>query len=132
MQNLKGFWDFAYLVWPPCIRTAEALGFHDFRQKFLLGHLNSHFNKESLENFLVSKGFEPVLIAWRDPGEVMSLRRIDKGIFQHHIRLFVDGEIRAHYEYSPEARPFDHFWEALFKPETEFFKKLLGEYLVAN
>ena len=132
MENLKSFWNFAYKVWPSCIRTAEILGFHGFRQHYLLGHLNSHYNKENFEQFLLGAGFEPTVIAWCDPGEVLSVRRIDKGIFQHNVRLFIDGEIRAHYEYSPESHPIDHFWEALFEPETEFFKKLLGEYLIPD
>lgn len=132
MENLKFFWSLAYRVWPPCIRTAEVLGLHNFRQKFLLGHLNAHFNKESVERFLLSRGFERAVIAWHDPGEVLSVRRIDKAIFQYHIRLFIDGEIRAHYEYSPESHPLDHVFEARFDPETAFFKNLLGDYLIAE
>jgi hypothetical protein len=130
MENLKFFWSLAYRVWPPCIRTAEILGFHGFRQNYLLGSLSKRFTKEEFEKYLIDKGFELTVIAWRDPGEVLSVRRIDREVFQHHIRLFDDGEIRAHYEYSPESRPYDHFWEARFDPETEFFKTLLGEYLV--
>lgn len=130
MEELRFFWSVAYYVWPPCIRTAECFGFHDFRQNFLLGRLNSNYNRESLEAFLLQKGFEPAVLAWRDPGEILSMRKVDKGIFQHHIRLFIDGELRAHYEYSPESRPIDHIFEVVFKPETGFFKKLLGDYLV--
>lgn len=124
------FWSIAYRVWPTCIRTVEKLGFHNFRQKFLLGHLNSNYNKEQFAEFLRSKGFETAIIAWRDPGEVLSVRRVNDAIYQYHIRLFLDGEIRAHYEYSPESRPIDHVREAYFVPETEFFQKLMGEYLV--
>lgn len=122
----------AYRVWPPCIRAAEKLGLHNFRQKYLLGHLNSNFNKESMENLLFRKGFERAVIAWRDPGEVLSMRKIDGSAFQYHIRLFIDGEIRGHYEYSPESHPLDHFFETRFEPATEFFAKLLGSYLIAS
>lgn len=121
-----------YRVWPPCIRTAEKLGFHNFRQKHLLGHLNSNFNRESLERMLKQNSFENALIAWRDPGEVLSMRKIDKGVFQYHIRLFIDGEIRGHYEYSPESHPFDHFFEVVFEPATDFFRALLGDYLIVE
>jgi hypothetical protein len=108
------------------------LGFHSFRQNYLLGHLNANFNKESFEKTLKENGFEKAVIAWRDPGEVLSMRKIDKEIYQYHVRLFIDGEIRAHYEYSPESHPLDHIFEAFFNPETEYFKKLLGKYLIAT
>jgi len=132
MERIKFFWNLAYRVWPPCIRGAERLGFHNFRQKYLLGHLNANFNKESLENTLRENGFERAVIAWRDPGEVLSMRKIRNGTFQHHVRLFIDGEIRAHYEYSPESHPISHLFEARFDPETEFFIKLLGNYLIVE
>lgn len=132
MERLRLFWSLAYIVWPPCIRTAEILGFHGIRQHYLLGTLNKGFKKEEFEKYLTSKGFELTVIAWRDPGEVLSMRRIDKEVFQYHIRLFEDGEIRAHHEYTPESRPIDHFMEAHFEPETEFFKNLLGEYLISD
>lgn len=121
-----------YRVWPPCIRTAERLGFHNFRQKYFLGHLNANYNKDNFIAFLAAQGFERAKIAWRDPGEVLSMRKIHRDIFQYHIRLFIDGEIRAHYEYSPESHPLDHFFEVRFDPETEFFKRLLGDYLIVS
>ncbi len=132
MERIKFFWGIAYRVWPPFIRAAERLGFHNFRQHFLLGHLNANYNKEELTALLVEQGFEFARIAWRDPGEVLSMRRIEKSAFQYHIRLFIDGEIRAHYEYSPESHPIGHLLEVQFKPETYFFRKLLGEYLVTD
>ena len=103
---------------------------HNFRQHYLLGHLNSNYNKDALAGLLTDNGFEPALIAWRDPGEILSMRKIEKHIFQYHIRLFIDGEIRAHYEYSPESHPIDHLMETRFSPETDFFITLFGRYLV--
>jgi len=108
----------------------ERLGFHEFRQKFFLGHLNSNYNKASLAGMLSDNGFEKAVIAWQDPGEILSMRKIHNGIYQYHVRLFIDGEIRAHYEYSPESHPIDHVMEVYFKPETEYFINLLGNYLV--
>lgn len=122
----------AYRVWPPCIRAVERLGLHNFRQKYLLGHLNSNFNKESLSKRLVEEGFEHAVIAWKDPGEVLSMRKVVEGIYQYHVRLFIDGEIRAHYEYSPESHPIDHLLETRFEPAVEFFAGLLGEYLIVE
>ncbi|MES2087965.1 MAG: hypothetical protein V4467_03140 [Patescibacteria group bacterium] len=132
MEKIRFFWNIAYRVWPPCIRTAEKLGFHNFRQKFLLGRLNSQFNKSELAKLLYAAGFEAAVIAWHDPGQVLSMRKIDSEIYQYHLRLFVDGEIRAHYEYSPESHPLSHFLEARFEPRTEIFKEFLGNYLVAE
>jgi hypothetical protein len=132
MEKIRFFWNLAYQVWPPIIRTVEKLGFHDFRQKYLLGHLNANYNRLDLEAYLFDQGFELAKIAWKDPGEVLSMRKIDKEIFQYHIRLFIDGEIRAHYEYSPESHPLLHIKEACFNPETEYFRKLLGVYLIGR
>lgn len=119
-------------MWAPCTRVFEVLGFHNHRQRFFLGYLNSIYDKNSFEIRLRQKGFETPPLAWRDPGELFSLRKIDNGIFQYHIRLFVDGEIRAHYEYSPESHPFDHFWEIGFEPKTDFFKNFLGDCLIGD
>ncbi len=130
MEKVRFVWNILYRVWPPCTRCAEKLGLHNFRQKYLLGHLNSNFNKQNLENLLARHGFERARLAWRDPGELFSMRKIDKEIFQYHLRLFIDGEIRAHYEYSPESHPISHLLERKFNPETEFFRKLLGQHLV--
>ncbi len=95
-----------------------------------MGRLNPKYSRENLKDFLLAKGFELTKISWHDPGEALDMRKVDKEIFQYHIRLFADGEIHAHYEYSPEAHPWGHFWESRFGPETEFFDELLGEYLV--
>ena len=130
MGKIKIFWNFAYKVWPPCIRVAQIFGMHNFRQKYLLGHLNSNYNRDELRDLLLKHGFEIALIAWHDPGEVLSMRKIDRNIFQYHVRLFIDGEIRAHHEYSPEAHPINHLMETRFAPETSFFMGLLSQYLV--
>lgn len=119
-----------YVIWPPFIRMSETLGFHNFRQKYIVGQLCKDLSKESLLDFLHSQGYEKALIAWRDPGEVLSVRKIDKKIFQYHIRLFKDGEIRAHYEYSPESYPMRHFFETHFVPKVEIFKELLKDFLI--
>ena len=130
MERYTGFWSLFYKVWPPCTRALEALGFHNHRQRYLLGRIGTRYGREDLKCFLTEKGFEHAILAWQDPGEVLSMRRVKDRIFQYHIRLFIDGEIRAHYEYSPEAHTFKHFFEHHFEPETEFFLNLFGEYLV--
>ncbi|MSR78984.1 MAG: hypothetical protein EXS59_02455 [Candidatus Taylorbacteria bacterium] len=130
MEKYKSFWSFFYKIWPPCTRVFEKLGFHDLRQRYLLGRLATKCNIDEFQEYLRNKGFHPVELAWRDPGEIFSMRKIDKGIYQFHIRIFRDGEILGHYEYSPESHILKHFLEIGFKPETESFRQILGECLV--
>ena len=114
MERYTSFWSLFYKVWPPCTRVLEALGFHNQRQRYVLGSLEPRYDEDDLRGFLTDRGFEHAILAWKDPGEVLSVRRVHNRIFQYHIRLFEDGEIRAHYEYSPEAHTFKHFFEHHF------------------
>jgi len=57
------------------------------------------------------------------------MRKKEGKEFQYHIRLFKDKEIRAHYEYSPEAHPITHCFCVHQEAKKEYFKKLLNEYL---
>ncbi|MCR4311530.1 MAG: hypothetical protein NUV54_03145 [Candidatus Taylorbacteria bacterium] len=130
MERLTLLWNFLYRAWPPVTRVIEKLGFHDFRQKYLLGKLASPYDVHRLQALLTSSGFTRAVLAWKDPGEVLSMRRVHHKKFQYHIRLFNDGEIRGHYEYAPEANPYKHVFESRFEPEFEFFSALLGDALV--
>jgi len=124
------FWRIVYIVWPPVIRLLEFIKVHNYRQKFLLGNLSPNYNKENLVEFLLKKDFEFGIIAYKDPGEILGMRRLDTPLYQYHVRLFEDGEIRGHYEYTPEARPISHALEIGFESRDNFFKEILGEYLV--
>ena len=44
--------------------------------------------------------------------------------------MFKDGEIRGHYEETPEDHPIAHFEEKVFGPRTEKFKEWLGDWAV--
>ncbi len=125
-------WKIIYVVYPPILRILEALHFHHVRQDFLLGTLNPKYEDIDLENLLLDKGFSPAVLAWKDPGEIFSLRLIDKKIFQYHIRLFNDREIREHYEYSSEGNPFNHVFSVGVRDDRHFFISLLGDYLITN
>lgn len=126
----KVFWKVIYVIWPPVLRLIEILRLHNIRQKFFLGHLNSDFSKENFVNLLLDQGFEVDIIAYKDPGQIVGMRKLDTPLYQYHIRLFVDGEIRGHYEYSPEARPVAHSFEVGIKSGKDFFEKILANYLV--
>ena len=126
----KFFWRVIYVIWPPVLRLIEFLKIHNSRQKYLLGHLSLNNNIETLTEFLLTQGFELDLIALRDPGQILGMRKLDTPLYQYHIRLFCDGEIRGHYEYSPEAKPIAHSFENGIEPRKDFFNKILTGYLV--
>lgn len=78
------------------------------RQPFLLGKLS--VSKEGGVAYLKTQGFFDNRIAWPDPGQTVSMRRLcdEKNGWQYHIRFFEDGEIRGHYERTPEDFPWQH------------------------
>ena len=125
----KIFWRIIYRIWPPVLRLIEFLKIHNARQRYLLGYLSPDYNREQLIEFLLMQGFEFAYIAFKDPGEVLGMRRLDTPLYQYHIRLFKDGEIRGHYEYTPEARPVAHSIETGMQHRKDVFQKLLGQYL---
>lgn len=102
---------------------------HDIRQPFLIGKLRDGRAPQDLLEYLASQGFRKNSLAWIDRGEVFSVRCLLSLYHQYHIRLFDDGEIRGHYEWTPEARPFDHILERGFEERREEFLAILGEWV---
>ena len=102
----------------------------DGRQQFALGWLAPGKSFDDFLEHLAPHGFENHFIAWQDGGQVISIRKIIDYRFQYHIRLFADGEIRGHYEYTPECRPFAHLTEKLFEPRREEFFAFLGDLVL--
>lgn len=123
------FWKIIYIIYPPILRVLEALHFHNKRQEFLLGMLGLKCTPQDFQKFLVEKGFFKAILAWQDPGEVLSLRKIDNKKFQYHIRLFNDREIRGHYEFSSERNPFKHIFNIGFQDRRDYIKSLVDDYL---
>jgi len=101
------------------------------RQKYHIGWLAPRKTLEGLKKHLHEKwSFGNHFVAWTDDGQVLSWRKLTDFKDQYHLRVFEDGEIRGHYEYTPEAHPIDHFGE---KGETERkadFLKFLGDFVV--
>ncbi len=118
-----------YRVYPPILRVFERLRFHRGRQPYLLGELAAPYTQEDLSGYLALQGFEPAILAWKDDGEILSMRRIDDQRFQYHLRLFSDGKIHGHYEYSSEGYPWGHVTEKVFESRETFFREFLGKYL---
>ena len=105
---------------------------HYGRQEFLIGIVAPNESLESVAIHLVAQGFGNDFVAWRDEGEVVSLRKVIDFKHQYHIRLFYDGEVRGHYEYTPEASPFLHLEEVDFFDKREDFLAVLGELVVPH
>lgn len=123
------FWQSVYRVYPPVLRALERAGVHAVRQEFLIGRLRPQIEPAELASHLKSKGFEPAILAWRDPGEILGVRKLERKVFQYHLRLFSDGELRGHYEHSSEGNPWAHVTGRGFEARDEYFRQLLGAYL---
>ena len=128
----RHFWKIIYVIYPPVLRFLEAFRIHSKRQNFLIGTLNGKFPLKDLEQFLIERDYHLGVLSWRDPGEILNLRKLEGECYQYHIRVFDDGEIRVHYEYSSESNPLGHVLESLFEPRYEYFQELLGEYLICS
>lgn len=101
------------------------------RQPYHLGWLAPGKTLEELEKHLHSEwGFGNHFIAWKDKGQILSWRKLENFDDQYHIRVFKDGEIRGHYEFTPESKPVAHFTEINEQPRIEEFRKFLGNYIV--
>ncbi len=100
------------------------------RQPYHIGWLAKGKTLEDLEKHLHENwGFGNHFVAWEDNGQVLSWRKLESFQKQWHLRIFSDGEIRGHYEWTPEDKPVEHFIEIGEEERHEDFKKFLGEYL---
>ena len=100
------------------------------RQKFLLGHLVPNVSVRDLVSYLVDEGYGNQFVALKDEGELVGLRFCPDFAHQYHIRIFRDGEVRAHYEYTTECHPFLHDKEVGFEERREEFLKLLEAKII--
>lgn len=127
-----GFW---YLYTPihPLIRNLALscrLVSHGGRQNFLIGIVNPGLSIQSLVEHLVANGYGHHFIAWRDDGEVVSLRRVVDFKYQYHLRIFEDGEVRGHYEYTPECHPFLHYYAVDARDHREEFLNIIKDKII--
>lgn len=100
------------------------------RQDFLLGTLNPSSSMQDFVSFLISNGFGNHFIAWKDTDELVSLRKTVDFKYQYHVRVFRDGEVRCHYEFTPEYRPVRHLIRIGFEDRTSEFEHLLQGWVV--
>jgi len=126
------FWRI-YTPYHPFVRdTLLALKIvrHEGRQDFLVGKLSSEKTLEEVVSFLIENGYGNHFIAWRDEGEVVGLRLVEDFEHQYHIRIFKDGEVRAHFEYTPESRPILHIKGIGMEDRSAQFRALLRGWVV--
>jgi hypothetical protein len=111
------------------ILVAVGIVWHRGRQPVFLGTLKS---PKSLDEFLAhlqSVGFGNHFIAWKDEGQIISLRLLDGFEYQYHLRIFSDGEVRGHYEFTPESHPWFHFKETGQEVRREKFLMWIGDWI---
>ena len=127
-----GFWR-VYTPLHPTVRDVSlALGIvaHSGRQNFLIGRIAPGQTIKSVVDFMISEGYGNHFIAWKDDDEVVSLRKVVDFTYQYHVRIFADGEIRGHYEYTPECYPVLHFKAIGQRDCREEFHALLKERII--
>lgn len=125
-------WHHFYGFFPKIQKFFLKLGLHEKgRQRYHIGWLAPGKTLEGLKRHLHEKwGFGNHFVAWTDTGQVLSWRKLADFKDQYHLRVFEDGEIRGHYEYTPEAKPIAHFAEKGETERHEDFIKFLGEFCV--
>jgi len=102
------------------------------RQPYLLGTVASGTSLEEFVSHLVKKGYAYHRVAWEDDGEVVSLRYVENFIYQYHVRIFEDGEVRGHYEYTPECYPLAHLMDIGREDRREEFLQMFGDLLTPH
>jgi hypothetical protein len=103
---------------------------HGIRQPYVLGRLAPGRTREGLAKHVEQYGFANHFIAWVDADEVMGLRKRDDFHRQYHLRVFKDDEVRGHYEWTPESKPFEHVFDIGMEPRREDFLRFLGDWII--
>ena len=126
------FWRVYTPLHAPVRDTSHYLGIvkHEGRQDFLLGTLHPERPVREFVSFLVAQGFGNHFIAWKDTGELVSLRRTVGFKYQYHMRIFTDGEVRCHFEYTPECHPVLHLLEIGMEDRMDEFKNIVQNWLL--
>ncbi|MBI4095003.1 MAG: hypothetical protein HY435_02315 [Candidatus Liptonbacteria bacterium] len=125
-------WYAVYPVFPYFRDGLLALGVisHEGRDGYLLGRLAPRKTAEGLAGYLATHGFRNHFVAWVEEGEALGLRLRKNFEYQYHLRIFKDGEVRGHYELTPECHPILHYRERGMEDRREDFLKFLGDWVV--
>jgi hypothetical protein len=124
------FWNILYPVFPVLEHLVVPL--HDKkRQKYHLGWLSPDKSLADLKRHLSTKWqFGNHFVAWEDTDQILSWRKIVSFNEQYHLRVYNDGEIRGHFELTPEGAPLKHFWGKGEKDRKKDFLNFLGSCVV--
>ncbi|HTE48827.1 MAG TPA: hypothetical protein VK675_02905 [Candidatus Paceibacterota bacterium] len=128
------FWGF-YTPYHSRVRDAlTSLGIvkHEGRQDFFLGFVADHLSLQEFISRLVEQGFGNHFVAWREEGELVSLRYVENFEMQYHLRVFKDREVRGHYEYTPECHAVWHMREVDMEERRPQFLDFLGDVIVSK
>ncbi len=100
-------------------------------QPFFLGYLKEGITVELARQHLLGQGFFMNRVAYFDPGQMLSMRRLDEELpdRQYHLRIFDNGEVRGHYEYTAEDKPWRHLNEEILEARKEIFNEWIREIL---
>ena len=126
-------WRILYRFFPTVQKALLKWGVihHDqFRQRYHIGWLAPGKTLEDLKKHLHDNwGFGNHFVAWTDSSQVLSWRKLVDFADQYHLRVFSDGEIRGHFEYTPEAHPIEHMEEKGEREAKADFLKFLGDFV---
>jgi hypothetical protein len=103
---------------------------HEGRQDYAFGVIAPGRNMQDFLKHLEKHQFGNHFIAWDDDDQVMSLRRLDGFERQYHVRIFSDGEVRGHYEFTPECYPILHYKAHGQEERREEFSGFFGDWVV--
>jgi hypothetical protein len=130
----KCIWRFVYSFFLPVRTFLLRIGIiwhKKGRQQYEIGWLAPGKTLEDLKNHLHTKwGFGNHFIAWVDEDQVLSWRKLLDFERQYHLRVYSDGEIRGHFEFTPEAHPLEHLEEKGEKEVKNDFLNFLGDFVV--
>ena len=128
------FWKFAYPfhngVRDVLLRAGMLHPPYIYRQNYVLGRVRRGRKMGEFLKYLESVGFANHFIAWQDDGQVASLRKLVDFKWQYHLRVFKDGEVRGHFELTPESHPFEHYYKRGQEARREEFLSFLGDWVV--
>lgn len=130
----KNIWKKIYFIFPwmqKHLLKWHLMWHEKGRQPYHIGWLAPGKTLEDLEKHLHENwGFGNHFVAWEDNGQVLSWRKLESFEKQWHLRVFKDGEIRGHYEWTPEDKPVEHFVEIGEEERKEDFEKFLDGFIV--
>jgi hypothetical protein len=123
------FWRLIYPIFP-YVEHFFLFTHQRRRQRFHIGWLAPGKTLEQMKHHLeLHYGFGNHFVAWEDEDQVLSWRKLVSFDYQYHLRVFSDGEIRGHYERTPEAAPIKHFAEDGETAKNEDFLRFLGPFV---